>query len=338
MKKALLSMLLLMGVACTLWAAEGAGYHQLNRFRLGGEGGWDYLTFDSAGHRLFIARSTRVMVVDADSGKQTTELLNTPGVHGVALAGDLGRAFTSDGGDSMVTILDLKNLRVLDKVAVGNTPDAILFDPASRRVFTFNARGHDTTALDAAGGKVVGSIPLGGKPEFAAADGKGHIYVNIEDKNEVIEFDAGKLSILNHWPLAPCEEPTGMAIDQQHRRLFVGCHNNLMAVVNADSGKVIATLPIGAGVDGTAFDPETQLAFSSNGGSGTLTVVHEDSPDRYTVVENVDTASGARTLALDPKTHRIYLVTAEFEAATDATGRRRRMVPDTFQLLVFGPK
>ncbi len=322
-----------------LTAATAPQYHLVKRYTLGGDGGWDYITFDPASARLFIARATRVMVVDSNTGQQIGEIPNTPGVHGVALAQDLGRGFASDGRESTVTIFDFKTLKPTGEVKVGDTPDAILYDPASRRVFTFNARGHDTTAVDASEGKVVGSIPLGGKPEFAVADGKGNVYVNIEDKGEIVAFDARKLAVLNRWPLAPCESPTGLAMDKEHRRLFAGCGNRVMAVMDADSGKVITTLPIGAGVDATAFDPGTQLAFASNG-SGTLTVVHEEAPDKYTVVQNAETARGARTMALDPGTHRVFLVTAQFGPAPAPTAEQGRprppMVPGSFELLVFG--
>lgn len=334
--------MLLVGAAfvVALFAADSSSYHLLKKYRLGGEGGWDYLTLDGGARRLYIARATRVMVVDADTGKQVGEISNTPGVHGVALAPELGRGFTSNGRESTVSIFDLKDLRILGQVKTGDTPDAILYDPASRRVFTFNARGHDATAIESADGKLAGNVPLGGKPEFAVADGKGRIYVNIEDKSEVAVLDSRKLAVLNRWPLAPCEEPTGLAMDTQHRRLFAGCRNKLLAVVDADTGRVITTLPIGAGVDATAFDPQTALAFSSNG-SGTLTVVHQDSPDKYTVAQDAETARGARTMALDPKSHQVFLVTAEFGEPPAPTLEQPRprppMVPGSFQLLVFGP-
>lgn len=320
-------------------AAPKTEYRQLARYQLGGEGGWDYLTIDSAARRLYITRGTHVMVVDPDSGKPLGDIANTPGVHGVALAPDLERGFTSNGRENTVTIFDPKTLKEIARPKVGDGPDAIAYDPASRRVFTFNGRGHDTTAIDAGTGVVAGSIPLGGKPEFGVSDGQGRMYVNIEDKSEVVEFDPQKLTVLHRWPLAPCETPTGLAIDKKHRRLFVGCGNRLMAVMNADDGKVITTLPIGAGVDATAFDDATQLAFSSNG-SGSLTVVHEDSPDKYTVVQTVETARGARTMTLDPKTHNVYTVTAQFGPAPAPTPEQPRprpaMVPGSFELLVFG--
>ncbi len=322
--------LLLLAVSCL--AADAPQYRLLHRHTLGGDGGWDYLTLDPESRRLYIARATRVMVVDADSGKVTGEIPDTPGVHGVALATEAGRGFTSNGRDNSVTIFDLKTLKTEARVTTGEGPDAIAYDPASRRVFTFNGRGKSMTAIDAAAGKVVATVALDGRPEFAVADGKGKVYVNIEDKSELVVLDSNKLAVAARWPLAPCEEPTGLALDHEHRRLFVGCRNRKLAVVNADEGKVVATLPIGEGVDATAFDPATQLAFASNW-DGTLTVVHEDTPGKYTVASSVPTALGARTMALDPRTHNIFLVTAKYQVpGTD----RRTIVPDSFELLVVG--
>jgi len=322
--------LVLIAVLCL--AADAPQYRLIQRYTLGGDGGWDYVTFDSAVRRLYIARATRVMVVDADSGRIVGEIPDTPGVHGVAIVSELGRGFTSNGRDNSVTIFDLKTLEAKGKVPTGEGPDAIIFDPASRRVFTFNGRGKSATAIDVADGKVAGTVPLEGRPEFAVADGKGRVYINIEDKSEVAVLDSRKLTVIARWPLAPCEEPTGIALDQEHKRLFVGCRNRKMAVVNTDNGKVVTTVPIGQGVDAAVFDPATQLAFASNW-DGTLTVVHEDSPDKYTVVTNVPTELGARTMALDPKTHNIFLVTAKYQAPG---ADRRSLVPGSFELLVVG--
>jgi YVTN family beta-propeller protein len=317
-----------------------AEYKVIQKVTLGGEGGWDYLTVDNAAHRLYLSRGTHVMVVNTDTYEAVADIPNTPGVHGIALVPGLGRGFTSNGRENTVTIFDLKTLKVLGQAKTGTNPDAIIYDSASKRVFTFNGRSNDATAIDAATGEVAGTIPLGGKPEFAVADGKGKIYVNIEDKSEVIAFDSQKLAVLNHWPLAPCEEPSGLAFDIAHRRLFSGCHNKMMSVMNADTGKVITTIPIGAGVDANRFDPETQLVFSSNGSDGNLTVAHEDSPDQYTVVQTVETARGARTMELDPKSHVVYLVTAQYGPAPAATPENPRprptMVPGSFQLIVLG--
>jgi DNA-binding beta-propeller fold protein YncE len=330
-------LLLLMNVVVTLQPSPG--YHLLKKFVLGGDGRWDYITCDSDAHRLYISRSTHVMVVDSDSGAIVGDIPNTLGVHGIALAPEFGKGFTSNGRDASVTIFDLKTLKTLGQVKVGQNPDAILYDSTSKRIFTFNGTSKDTTAIDAKSGTVVGTLALGGRPESGVADGRGKIFVNIEDKGQVIEFDSRKLGIGATWPLAPGEEPTGITMDRKHRRLFVGCANKLMAVMNADNGKLVATLPIGSGVDATAFDPESQLAFSSNG-EGTLTVVHEDAPEKFTVVENAATQRGARTMALDPRTHKVFLITAEFGPPPAPTVEQPRprptVVPGTFTLLVFG--
>ena len=321
-------------------AAFGAsGYQLVKKILLRGEGGWDYLTFDPDSGRLFISRVSHVIVLDAASGKVVGDIPDTAGVHGIALAPELGRGFTSNGRADTVTIFDLKTLATIGQVKAGQNPDAIVYDPASKRVFTMNGRSGDATAIDAATGKVEGTVPLGGKPEFAVADGGGHIYINIEDKSELVALDSGKLAVAARWPLTPCERPTGLAIDRKHRRLFSGCSNELMAVVDADSGKLIATLPIGSGVDATAFDPGLQYAYASNG-EGTLTVAHEDSPGKFSVVENVATQRGARTMALDPDTHRVYLVTADFAPAPPpAPGQPRprpAILANTFVLLIVG--
>jgi YVTN family beta-propeller protein len=319
-------------------AAPPAGYHVAKTYKLGGEGGWDYLYVDSAARRVYISRGTHVMVVDADTGAIVGDIPDTAGVHGIAIAPDLLKGFTSNGRGGDVTIFDTKTLKTISKVKVGQNPDAILFEPSSGRVFTFNGASKDATAIDAKTETVAGTVALGGKPETAVADEHGHVFVNIEDKSEIVEFDARKLTVLNRWPLAPCEEPSGLAFDRKHRRLFAGCSNKLMAVVNADTGKVVTTLPIGAGVDANGFDPSTDLAFSSNG-EGTLTVVHEDSPDKFTVVENAKTQRGARTMSLDTKTHRVYLVTAEFGPPPPPTPERPRprpsIVPGSFTLIVM---
>ena len=329
---------LVLSLLASAWAAS-SGYHLLKKVTLGGEGSWDYLVSDSAQNRLFITRATHVMVMDTGAWTSAGDIPDTAGVHGVALAADLGKGFTSNGRADTATVFDLKTLKVLGQVKTGHIPDAILYDPASHRVFTFNAGTKDATAIDAAGQSVAGSVALGGKPEFAAADGQGNIYVNIEDKGEIIQFDARKLTVLAHWPLAPCQEPSGLAIDAKNRRLFSGCDNKLLAVVNADTGKVVATLPIGEGVDATAYDPETRLVFSSNG-EGTLTVIQQESADKYTVLENVVTERGARTMALDSRSHNVYTVTADFgpppAPTADNPHPRRSIVAGSFRLLVLG--
>jgi DNA-binding beta-propeller fold protein YncE len=303
---------------------------------VGGEGGWDYLIADPDAHRVYISRGTHVLVLDPDSGKNLADIPDTPGVHGIALAPELGRGFTSNGREGTVSIFDIKTLALISKVKVGENPDAILYDPATKRVFTFNGKSQDSTAIDGATGKVLGTIKLDGKPEFAASDAKGEVFVNIEDKSELTAIDPNKLEVKATWPLAPCTEPSGLAIDRRHRRLYVGCDNKMMAVVDANNGKVLATPPIGEGVDATAFDPETGLAFASCG-EGLLTVVKEEG-HKY-VAENIPTKARARTMALDTKTHKVFVVTADFGTApaptADTPHPRPPMIPDTFVVLVL---
>lgn len=319
-----------------------AGYHLVNTYKVGGEGFWDYLTVDSDAHRLYISRGTHVMVVDTESGKIVGDIPNAKRVHGIALAPEFGRGFVSDGSEpSSVIIFDMKTLKTIDVVKItAKDADCIIYDPASKRIFTFSGDDNSAYALDAATGKVLGTIALGGGPEFAVADGKGHIYNNLEDKSEQVEIDTKTLKVTNRWSLAPCEGPSGLAMDVEHRRLFAGCHNEKMAITDPDAHKVITTVPIGAGVDANGFDPGTQLAFSSNGQAGTLTVVHEDSPNKYTVVGNVKTEQSARTMAIDPKTHHIFEVSANMNprpAAPTPENPRRfpTMVPGTFRVLEY---
>src|SRR5271165_164036 len=282
--------LLLMVTAAAL-AAAGPGYKVVKTYKIGGAGGWDYLIADSSSRRLYISRATHVIVLDLDSGKSIGDIADTPGVHGIALAPELGRGFVSNGREGTVSIFDLKTLATISKVKVGDNPDAILYDPATQKVFTFNGRSQDSTAIDAAKGTVLGTIKLDGKPEFAASDGKGEIFVNIEDKSQLDAIDPAKLEVKSRWPLAPCQEPSGLSMDRKNRRLFAGCDNTMMAVVDADSGKVIATPAIGDGVDATAFDEDSSLAFASCG-EGVLTVVREESASKFTVAENVKTQQG----------------------------------------------
>jgi DNA-binding beta-propeller fold protein YncE len=333
------SLTLLISTAAAAVAAAGPGYKVVNTYNVGGDGGWDYLTADADARRLYISRATHVIVLDLDSGKTVGDIADTPGVHGIALAPELGRGFVSNGREGTVSIFDLKTLATSSKVKVGDNPDAILYDPATKRVFTFNGKSQDSTAIDATNGKVLGTIKLDGKPEFAASDGKGMVFVNIEDKSELTAIDANKLEVKTKWPLAPCQEPSGLSMDKKNRRLFVGCDNKMMAVVDADSGKVLSTPAIGDGVDATAFDDGTGLAFASCG-EGVLTVVQKESSDKYTVAETVPTQSGARTLALDSKTHNVYVVTAKFGPPPAATAEnphpRRTILPDSFVVLVLG--
>lgn len=331
---------MMLAMAALALAAAGPGYHVTTTYKVGGEGWWDYLTADSDARRVFISRGTHVMVLDADSGKTVGDIPDTQGVHGIAVADDLGRGFVSNGRTNNVTIFDLKTLKEIGRVDTGTNPDCIQYDPATKRVFAFNGRSGSATVIDAATGKVLSTIALGGKPEFAQADGAGRIYDNLEDKSEVVEIDSREMKVLHTWPLAPCEGPSGMAIDAAHHRLFVGCENKMMAVVDTASGKVVATPPTGAGVDGNGFDPDPGYGFSANGRDGTVTVVGETAPGKFDVVETVTTERGARTMTVDTKTHNIYLPTAEFGPAPAPTADNPRprptIVKDSFTLVVVG--
>ncbi len=319
--------------------AADSGYHLIKRLKVGGEGGWDYLTVDAAARRLYISRSTHVMVIDLDTDKVVGDIPNTQGVHGIAVAPGLNRGFTSNGKADTSTIFDLKTLKVTGHVNTGANPDAILYEPASKRVFTFNGRSHDATVFDAVSGKVVRTIALGGKPEFATTDGKGKVYVNIEDTNEVVEVDSLTARELRRFSLKPCNEPTGMGLDSERGRVFSGCHNKIMTILDTKSGKVIASVPIGGNVDGNGFDSGMGLAFSSNG-DGSLTVVRETSPGKFEVVETVSTQRGARTMAIDPVSHNIYLPAARFsppKASAQAGSKPRpEMIKGSFEVLVVG--
>ena len=316
-------------------------YDKVRKIEIGGEGGWDFLEVDPSSHRLFVARGTRVVVVDLDSEKVVGEIADTPGVHGVAFVPDLHRGFTSNGGDSTVTAFDTRTLKTLGKVQAHGRPDIIYFEPMSRRVFTFNHGTNDTTAIDPDAMKPIETVPLGGVPELAVSDDKGHVFVNLEDTSEIVEFDARTLKVLRRFPLAPGEEPTGLAFDPRARKLFSTCANRKLVVADADSGKVVQTLEIGPGPDGCVFDAERGLVFSSNGGDGTLTIVRETAPGagKYEVARTVKTQVSAKTIAMDPKTHRLYLSAATPEAAPaakPATKGRRRYVPGSFVVLVVG--
>jgi DNA-binding beta-propeller fold protein YncE len=320
---------------------SAAGYHVTQRLPLGGDGGWDYIAVDTARGRLFLTRSDRVMVVDQASGKLVGEITGLNRGHGVAFDYTTNHGFATSGADSTVTMFDLGTLAVLKRTIAAVDDDAVLYDPASKRVFTMNGDAGSASVLDPASGQRVGSIDLGGKPEFGVTDGAGKLYINIEDKSEVVEVDPVALKVTRRWSIAPCEEPSGLAIDVANRRLFSVCGNKQMAVSDITSGKLVTTLPIGAGVDGAAFDAASGNAFASNG-EGTVTVVHEDSPGTFRVASTVPTMTGARTIAVDPKSHRVYTVGARFgpmpAAAAGSTGRRRPpMVPGSFTLVVLEP-
>jgi YVTN family beta-propeller protein len=297
-----------------------AGYHLLRSIPVGGAGGWDYLTVDEPGQRLFVSHETQVEVIDLASNSVTGKIRDTPGVHGIALALEEGRGFVSNGRASTVTIFDLKTLAPTSQVPTGKKPDAIVYDPSTHRVFAMNGGSDSSTVIDAVSGKVLGTIALAGGPEFAAADGMGNVFVNLEDKNETLRIDARDMTVKTRWPLAPCERPSSMAIDRAHHRLFIGCRSKVMAVVNSDTGSVIVTLPIGDHVDASAFDAATGLVFNSTG-EGTIDVFHQDSPDKYSAVQRIPTYAGSKTMALNSKTHELLV-------PSNGSG--------TFQILLFG--
>jgi len=312
-------------------------YKVVGKIKIGGGTRWDYAYADTANQRLYVSHGTQTEVIDTASGKLIGTIPDTKGVHGIAVAGDLGRGFTSDGADNDVTVFDLKSLAVLSKVKTGQNPDAIIYEPVSRRVFTFNGRSSDSTAIDAKTGDVIAaSIPMGGKPEFAQVDGKGHIYVNIEDKNEIVEIDAKNAAVTKRYSIAPCDGPSGLAFDAKKARLYSVCENKLMIVSDPAAGKVVATAPIGAGSDGVAFDDG--YAFSANGADGTITMAGETSGGKFEAVATIPTQRGARTIAVDRKAHKLYLPTAEYGPAGEKDGKKTRPqpVPDSFQILVVG--
>ena len=324
----------LFGVAVLAVAASAAttGYHLLGEIKVGGDGGWDYLTVDSTARRLYVSHATHVAVIDIDAGKVVGDIPDTPGVHGIAIAPELNRGFVSNGRSNTVTIFDLKTLKSVGQTPTGENPDSIRYDAVSGRVFTFNGRSKNSTAIDAKSGAVAATIALPGKPEFSIADGKGKVYVNIEDTNEIVEIDAAKATVTKKYSLSPCQEPSGLAFDAKSRRLFSVCSNRLMAISDPDAGKVVATPAIGAGSDGAAFDAGTGYAFSSNG-DGTLTVVQQTA-GKWEVLENIATERGARTIAVDDKSHRVFLPTAK--TAPAAAGARPTYLPDTFKVLIVG--
>ena len=336
----------LLVVACALGLqnAVGAGdgpYKFLNEIPIGGEGGWDILTVDSAAHRLYLSHATKVVVVDLEKNAVAGEITDTPGVHGFIAAPEAGFGFSTNGKENKISVVDLKTLKTTSKLDSGANPDAIVYDPKRGEVYVFNHTGNSATVIDAKAAKVVATIQLGGAPEFAAVDSAaGRVYVNLEDKSEVAVIDSTKREVVAHWPLAPGEEPSGIALDAAHHRLFTTCHNKMMEMVDTESGKVVGSVPIGTNVDGAAFDDASQLAFASCG-DGTTTIAKEEAPDKLTVVQTLKTEPRARTIAIDPATHRIYLPTAQFQPAPSpspgASPARPTIVPNTQKLLVYGP-
>lgn len=329
----LVAALLLAGYARTTPAAPGSsGYHVVRTITVGGTEGWDYVTMDSAARRLYIGRSDHIDVVDVDAGTVVGKITGLSGTSGMLPVPDLGRGFAMNGDAGAAIIVDLKTLEKIGAVKTGKDPDSFVYDDVTKRVFIMNSAGADATAINAADGTVAGTVALDGQPEFVVADGKGKIFVNITDKSQILEFDAKTLEVLHRWSLAPGEGPSGLSMDRKNRRLFSACDNQRMVVMDADTGKVIAALPTGAGTDASLFDPDTGNAFASAGGAGTLTVIHEDSPDQFSVVDNVPTQAGARTMTLDTKTHNVLLVTARHGHGST----HLQVLPDTFVVLVVG--
>jgi YVTN family beta-propeller protein len=316
-------------------------YRFLNEIAIGGEGGWDILTIDSASSRLYLSHATKVVVVDLNKNVVAGEIADTPGVHGFVAVTELQRGFSSNGKESKSSVVDLATLKTLSKMDTGESPDALVYDSKHGEVYIFNHRGNSVTVIDAKQPKAVATIPLGGGPEFAVADpNAGRIYCNIEDKSEVAVIDTAKHEVTARWPVAPGTEPSGIALDAAHHRLFAACHNKMMVMLDTENGKVVANVPIGSGTDGCAFDDVRQLAFASCG-DGTTTIAKEETPDKLTVVQTLKTERGARTMAIDPKTHRIYLPSAQFQPPPSPlpgmSPGRPTVVPNTLKLLVYGP-
>jgi len=328
-----ISTVLLMAASCAPVFAQTAGqYHIAHTWALGGEGSWDYVVPDEANHRLFIARQNRVMVVDTRSGKLMGEVTGINGAHGTAIAGASGHGFATSGNDQSIVMFDAKTLKTLTRIPAAEDADAILYDPPSDRVFSLNGDAHSSTVVDPKG-KLVTNIPLGGKPEYGVSAGDGHVYANVTDISEVVEMDAKNAKVTRRWPTAPCKQPVSMAIDKLHERLFSGCRSGVMAISDYRAGRVVATVPIGAGVDGAAYDSASGNAFASNA-DGTLTVIHQDSPDHYSVAQTVETPKGSRNMGLDTSTHRLYLPAAKFGPVPPG-GRRGPVLPGSFVILVI---
>lgn len=343
MPKTAKSPLLVAAAAALMSFGAAAGDFQvLQRYKLGGEGGWDYLSYDAPSHRLFIARGQHVQVVDARSGSVVGDIPDTPGVHGIALAPELDKGFTSNGRDNSISVFTASSLKTTARIPTpgGENPDFIAYDEGTKQVLAFNGRSHNASVIDAVADRLVATIALAGKPEAAVSDGRGRVFVDIEDKNQLQAIDLKTHAVVATWPLAGCDEPAGLAMDRDARRLFVGCHNKTLLVVNADTGKTVVQLPIGEGVDANAFDAARGLVFSSQG-DGSLSVIRAAPADRFTAQQTVTTARGARTMALNAVDHQVYLVTAEFDeqpATAGETRPRRTMKPGSFTLLVVGEK
>jgi DNA-binding beta-propeller fold protein YncE len=327
-------LVLILAIVASLLAQSSSSYHITHIYRLGGDGRWDYIVPDPANHRLFIARQNRVMVADEDSGKLLGEVTGINGAHGTALAEATGHGFATSGNDQSVVMFDLKTLKVLARIPAAEDADAILYDSASNRVFTLNGDAHSSTVIDPQAGKLVTNISLGGKPEYGVSAGNGKVYANLTDTSEVVEINAKTAAVVRRWPTGPCKQPVAMAIDTAHHRLFSGCRSGVMAVSDYQAGKVVATVPIGTGVDGAGFDVASGDAFASNA-DGTLTVIHQDAPDKYRVTENITTPQGSRNMGLDPTNHRVFIVSAKFGPAPAGGKGRGTVLPGTFTLMVI---
>jgi YVTN family beta-propeller protein len=325
------------GMAQNTGAAQNAGYSVLKTFHIASPGGWDYITVDPNSNRLYVSHGTQVNILDKKTGDSLGVIPGTTGVHGIALVTSLGKGFTSNGKLNTVTVFDLKTAQVLSQISTGQNPDAIFYDDFSKKVITCNGRSQDLSVIDPTSGRVVATIPVGGKPETAVSDGAGKIYVNIEDKSEIISVDASTFKVLSRWSITPGTSPSGLAMDRVTRRLFAGCDNKMVIVLDADKGTVVAQVPIGDGCDGVGFDARLKRVYASCG-EGILTVIQEKSASDFTVLANVPTKKGARTIAVDGSTHGIYLPTADFEATTPAGQRRPPMIPGTFQVLMVTPR
>ena len=323
--------LALAGMAALL--AQSPSYHIAQTYTLGGDGRWDYVVPDPPNHRLFIARENRVMVVDEDHGTLLGEVTGIDGAHGTAVAQSSGHGFATAGNDKSVLMFDLKTFKVLGRIPAAEDADAIIYDSASNRVFTFNGDAHSSTVIDPAG-KLITNIPLGGKPEYGASAGDGKVYGNLTDSSEVVEIDAKTATVARRWSTAPCKQPVSMALDTAHHRLFSGCRSGVMAVSDYQAGKVVATVPIGTGVDGAGYDAASGDAFASNA-DGTLTVIHQDSPDQYHVAQTITTPQASRNMGLDPTNHRVYLVSAKFGEAPAGGRGRAPVLPGSFALMVI---
>src|SRR5271169_4648416 len=328
------NILLTLAASTLLLAQSSSPYRVTHTYSLGGDGSWDYVVPDPPNHRIFVARQNRVMVIDEDNGKLLGEVTGINGAHGTAIAQTSGHGFATAGHDQSVIMFDLKTYKTLGRIPASEDADAILYDSASNRVFTLNGDAHSSTVIDPQAGSLITNIVLGGKPEYGASAGDGKVYANLTDTSEVVEIDAKKATVVRRWSTAPCKQPVAMAIDTAHQRLFSGCRSGVMAVSDYRAGKVVATVPIGTGVDGAGYDASSGDAFASNA-DGTLTVIHQDAPDQYHVVENVATPQGSRNMGLDPTNHRVFIVSAKFGSAPAGGRGRGSALPGSFTLMTI---